>query len=394
MVENRFVSLVLLSLSFSAVSFGQVLKFDDCTEGLYYVGLSGNASSWTREEVQSHLYLTHRNQVVFTNNIDPGVEDVWGALIDVDEGLEPGTVSLIYSADDEVLPSIPFGERTWVRDHLFPVLRGVGYQGPDATDIHAIRPATTLSNVVAADKYFGVCEVLTPPETCVAPAEGSGPDTCVCERIFDPPASRKGDIARSLMYMDLRYDGVEPDTLDLRLTDCPFQPERDMAYLSQMLTWHREDPPDDAERIRNFKTCANWQGNRNPFIDFPELADTLFPPAAPLPEIGQEQLIYEKCQSIPTFPPTFDNNACDLMPEGDVVPFLVNSGGTDEKTSDLPGMTLGLYSFGPMEEGFELFVTDNPWNGDSFVEQVNTTTDGTIKVSLLGGWSRQMVSRV
>jgi hypothetical protein len=120
----------------------------------------------------------------------------------------------------------------------------------------------------------------------------------------------------------------------------------------------------------------------------------LFPPAAPLPEIGQEQLIYEKCQSIPTFPPTFDNNACDLMPEGDVVPFLVNSGGTDEKTSDLPGMTLGLYSFGPMEEGFELFVTDNPWNGDSFVEQVNTTTDGTIKVSLLGGWSRQMVSRV
>lgn len=377
----------LLSLSRSTITNAQVLKFDDCSPALYYAGLPEDASNWTRAEIHSHIRSTHRNQVQFTNSIDPGVEDVWGALIDVDAGTEPGTISLIYSADEDALPSTPFGERFWVRDHLFPVRRGVGLKGPDLTDIHAIRAATTLSTIVAADKYFGVCQVLTDPETCVAPAEGSGPDTCACDRVFEPPASKKGDIARALLYMDLRYDGTEPNTLDLRLTDCPFQAERDMAYLSQMLTWHKEDPPDSAELIRNFKTCSSWQGNRNPFIDFPELADILFPPPSALPEIGQEPWLYEKCLSIPTMPPTFDANACDLYDEGAFVPFLINSGGGDNSTNSTQGnetkpeiLSLGFYSFSAMEPGFELFVTDNPWNGETFLVQPNITTDGTIKV--------------
>lgn len=355
----------------------QVLKFEDCgTLDTYYAELPADINEWTREMLHDHLQSKHRNVVPFTNSDRPGSEDVWGALMDVDASPEPGTISLIYSDVDDVLPLTPFGERTWVRDHLFPVTRGVGVVGPDRTDIHAIRPATPLSNTVAASKYFGECQVLTPhPETCVAPAEGASADSCACERVFTPPAHRKGDIARALLYMDVRYDGLEAFTLDLRLTDCPFQPERDMAYLSQMLTWHMEDPPDAQENIRNFKACSNWQGNRNPFIDFPELASILFPPPSPLPAIG-ERLIYEKCESIPTLPPTFEPEECDLLQEGDVVPFLLNSGGGSQ-------LSLGLYSFSPLSTGFELFITDNPWNGETFVEQPSNTTtftDGTMKV--------------
>jgi len=387
--EKIFRSFLLSVTLLGSFSNGQILKFLDCSLDDYYGGLSSDQSSWTRDELQSLLYLTHRNNVEFTNSIDPGIDDVWGALIDVDEGIEPGTVSLIYSSDDELLPSIPFGETSWVRDHLFPILRGVDRQGPDLTDIHAIRPATALSNFVAGDKFFGVCKVLTTsPEQCISPAEGAASDTCVCERIFEPPTSKKGDIARALMYMDLRYDGNEPDTLDLRLTDCPFEAERDMAYLSQIITWHKEDPPDDAEMTRNLRTCAYWQGNRNPFIDYPDLVDVLFPQPSTLPDIGP--LIYEKCESIPTLPPTFVNNECDLLPEGDIVPFLINSGegkssstttSGEEETPDVEslGLSLGLYSFSPMEVGFELFLTDNPWDGATFLE-LNTTTDGTIKV--------------
>jgi hypothetical protein len=185
------------------------------------------------------------------------------------------------------------------------------------------------------------------------------------------------------MYMDLRYDGKEPFTLDLRLTDCPFQPERDMAYLSQMLTWHLEDPPDEAEIARNNKVCANWQGNRNPFVDFPDLASVVFPPPSPLPGIG-ERLIYEKCEALPTQAPTFAANECDLLDEGDVVIWLLNS--------QMP-MSIGLYSFVPLSEGFELYITDRPWDGEQFLIQDNTTdplnvTDGTLKVStiFLLGW--------
>lgn len=351
----------------SSVANAQLnITFEECDTADYYAGLPNDVADWTRELVHDLLFSTHRNVVEFTNNVDPGTDDVWGALIDVDAGEEPGTIRLIYS--DEEIPKFPFGERGWYRDHLFPVSRGVANTGLDRADIHNLRAASPLSATVAADKYFGECGVLTKPDTCIEPAEGSAEGSCSCERVYTPPPDVKGDIARALMYMDLRYDGTELFTRNLRLTDCPFQPERDMAYLSQMLTWHREDPPDEREMIRNDKVCGNWQGNRNPFVDFPELADQLWGEPLPLPAVG-ERLIYEACEAIPTLAPTFTENNCDSYDEGDFVIWLMNSG---------EDPTLGFYSFAPMEAGFELYVTDNPYDGEKFLEQ-GLDVEGTIK---------------
>jgi endonuclease I len=96
---------------------------------------------------------------------------------------------------------------------------------------------------------------------------------------------RRGDVARALMYFDVRYEGgfhgvtgvAEPD---LRLTDDPSLivtsggSNASVAYMgmkSVLLEWHRQDPVDDVERHRN-DTVASFQGNRNPFIDQPGLA--------------------------------------------------------------------------------------------------------------------------
>lgn len=343
--------------------------FDDCDASVYYADLPVDVSNWDRDLLQNLIYLTHRRVVSLTNSLAPGSDDVWGALMDVDAGEEPGTIHLAFT--NEEIPQIPFGERGWVRDHMFPLSRGIGQSGPDWTDIHNIRAVTSLGKTVQGDRYFGECGVLTQPETCITPAEGGAEDTCVCNRIYEPPADMKGDIARALMYMDLRYDGNEPLTLDLRLTDCPFQAERDMAYLSQMLTWHAEDPPDEREIVRNQKVCQNWQGNRNPFVDFPELATLLWDDPEPLPAIG-ERMIYEVCEALPTLAPTFTANQCDMYEDGDFTIWMLNS---DDPTA------LGMYSFVPLSEGFELFVTDNPWNGESFLEQEGAETyDGTLKV--------------
>ena len=84
-------------------------------------------------------------------------------------------------------------------------------------------------------------------------------------------ANRRGDVARILMYMDVRYDGDATNELDLKLTDCPVDTTVEMGYLSQLLQWHVDDAVDEYERERNAKVCESYQGNRNPFIDYPDL---------------------------------------------------------------------------------------------------------------------------
>jgi len=348
----------LLSL-FAILSVASAQPFGGCNVDRYYDDL-GATKSWDKGELHALLQSTHRNVLPFTSREDPGTDDVWAAIIDLDPGSTDGTVHLAYEDTDEV--SIPFGQRTWIKEHLFPILRGVGQFGPDYSDVHNIRPISPLTDIVRGNSYFGECGVLVREDTCIEPAEGAAGDTCSCNRVFTPPANLRGDIARALMYMDVRYDGSEPDTLDLRLTDCPFEPERDMAYLSQMLQWHAEDPPDEAERIRNDKACRNWQGNRNPFVDYPELAEQIYGEPLPLPAVG-DRLIYEACEAITTEAPTFAPNQCDLFAPGDVQIWLMNSNEPD---------TIGLYSFVDLPEDFELLVTTNPWNGEEFLEQEGT----------------------
>ncbi|HEY5776219.1 MAG TPA: endonuclease, partial [Xanthomonadales bacterium] len=103
-------------------------------------------------------------------------------------------------------------------------------------------------------------------------------------------AGRRGDVARALMYMDVRYEGgvhgvtgyPEPDlvlTDDRGLMDQSVTGQNEavgyMGLLSVLLQWHKEDPVDDVE-IRHHETVAAFQGNRNPFIDHPQWASCIF----------------------------------------------------------------------------------------------------------------------
>ena len=359
--------LVAISASATTTSVVNGQNYDGCDKDTeYYNTLGTDVTSWQQVDLTKLLQDTHRNVLPFTNEERPGTEDVWAALIDVDQGLQNNTVSLIYENID--IASEPFGERTWIKEHLFPVLRGVGVLGPDVSDIHNIRPSSRLADIVRGVKYFGECGVLVRPQTCQQPAEGGAPDTCSCNRVYTPPEDVKGEIARALLYMDLRYDGTEEQTDDLRLTDCPFRPERDMAYLSQMITWNEENLPNPEEKLRNDKVCNNWQGNRNPFIDYPELARQIYGDPLPLPAIG-ESLIYDPCKAIPTLAPTYSPNECDMFEPADFQIWLMNS---------LSPTSVGLYSYVPMPEGFELLMTNNAWNGNEFL-----TNGGTVSVSLL-----------
>ena len=69
----------------------------------------------------------------------------------------------------------------------------------------------------------------------------------------------KGDVARMILYLNLRYN----------------EPFSDVGSLNLFLQWNVDDPVSDFEIQRN-NVIANAQGNRNPFIDNPYLATIIW----------------------------------------------------------------------------------------------------------------------
>lgn len=93
--------------------------------------------------------------------------------------------------------------------------------------------------------------------------------------VFEPHDDYKGDFARVFMYMFVIYDDINWDSakgwMFDKSSDLMFKP---WAY-NMLLEWSAKDPVSAKETSRN-DGVALEQGNRNPFIDLPDLADYLW----------------------------------------------------------------------------------------------------------------------
>ena len=161
----------------------------------------------------------------------------------------------------------------WNREHLYP--QSKGFKSNDAiahNDIHHLRAAEYTTNSSRGDTDFG---------------EGG--------LYYTPRAEVRGDIARALLYMTVRYEiddytsytyngrtYTDSDDLDLELSSSkgdnkkPYTGSYYLSDLYYLIKWNYEDPVDDVERKRN-DVVAGLQGNRNPFIDYNEFVAYLYP---------------------------------------------------------------------------------------------------------------------
>ncbi|MDD5207870.1 MAG: endonuclease [Elusimicrobiales bacterium] len=87
---------------------------------------------------------------------------------------------------------------------------------------------------------------------------------------FEPDDSVKGNVARALFYFIERYS-------DKNIRQGMDYNSFWTNNVQMLLDWNRQDPPDANERRRN-DLIEGFQGNRNPFIDNPELADRVGAP--------------------------------------------------------------------------------------------------------------------
>ncbi len=150
----------------------------------------------------------------------------------------------------------------WNREHTWPSSHGFSDNSDTAyTDVHNLRPSDATVNVSKSNKDFEDIEDIAENE------EGEAPDTYTDEDFFEPRDAIKGDVARILFYMDMRY---ESSRLDLDLVDrATYTGDPELGVLSTLIKWHEDDPVDQYEIDRHEKAYG-YQGNRNPFIDHPE----------------------------------------------------------------------------------------------------------------------------
>jgi endonuclease I len=192
------------------------------------------------------------------------------AVLDADAA-NSNKVVLMYSG--QTVPAAWDAGVTWNREHLWPDSRGLAGSGPDYCDLFNLRPCNPNVNAARGNKWFDVSD--RTDAHYVASAHVLAPLCSADGDSWQPRTNECGDIARALFYMDLRYDGVEPATVDLCLTNAVTAAHQ-MGILATLLAWHLQDPVDEAERRRNSLIYSCYQTNRNPFVDHPEYAVAVY----------------------------------------------------------------------------------------------------------------------
>ncbi|HZG01786.1 MAG TPA: endonuclease [Chitinophagales bacterium] len=166
-------------------------------------------------------------------------------------------------------PNTPFSrEHTWCQSWM-PTTSS---SSNEFADQHHLFPVNqNEANGVRSNHPLGMVESVTN-----AYLEGKLGYNAVGQLVYEPRDAHKGDAARALLYMALRYDGIGGHAWTFNWLNTVAIPGIGEAPQSVdvLLTWAALDPPDAYERTRN-DFIQSIQQNRNPFIDRPDFLDYL-----------------------------------------------------------------------------------------------------------------------
>jgi hypothetical protein len=207
-----------------------------------------------------------------------GIEDVAGRIEGVYTGRTVDTDNTrVPSANCQLADGTPTNcafntEHTVPRGRLREAFGEPSPEYDDAEgDLHHLFPSDETANNLRASFDFGATDCATPgncrfdeESQLGLPTGMSGDPNCpqgvdpgeaLCVMQVRP--ARRGDIARAMFYMSMRWELPLDDVMETSLRG-----------------WHVEDPPDQREDTRN-AAVESSQGNRNPFIDDPTLVDRI-----------------------------------------------------------------------------------------------------------------------
>lgn len=254
---KNIISLILPALLASAA----VEVMAEVPEG-YYDSLTGLHGSALRKAAKAKV----RNHKVISYG-----DNTWEAFAHTDTHLVNGQNCWwdMYSTDNVPVSS---GHPGMNIEHSVANSWWGGTKNDAYKDLFHLNPSNINANSRKSNYPLGEVSNVSwtnGPTTVGSPVYGQGGGNGY---VYEPCDEYKGDFARVFMYMFTVYDDISWDSakgwmFDMANVDI-FKP----WAIQLLLKWHRQDPVSPKEIARN-EAIYEIQGNRNPYIDSPELAE-------------------------------------------------------------------------------------------------------------------------
>jgi endonuclease I len=220
------------------------LTYYDATENLSEQALKTALKTRTGQGYVSLSYSAARDAMFMT--IDNKQANGQGASVNTLECVYTGYNKLNYTSRSDAQNTTP----QFNTEHTFP--QGFFNSNlPMRSDLHHLFPTTNNSNSQRGNKPFGTVTGGTP----VTLGGGSYYTTST----FEPRDEQKGRTARAMMYFVIRYQDYSNH----------FSVQENI-----LRSWHNSFPVDTIEEQRN-NAIFTVQGNRNPFVDYPQLEERI-----------------------------------------------------------------------------------------------------------------------
>ncbi|MER7153751.1 endonuclease I family protein [Streptomyces lydicus] len=226
----------------------------------YYKDAVGKTGKALKDTLHRIISSTQTGKLTYSQ--------VWDALKNTDQDpANSANVILLYSGKSQSKNSNGGDPDDWNREHVWAKSHGdFGTATGPGTDLHHLRPADVSVNSTRGNKDFdnGGTEV------------GEAPGNYTDGDSFEPRDADKGDVARMILYMAVRYDGGDgfPDLEPNDTVGNGSHPN--IGRISVLKQWSQQDPPSAFEKRRNQVIFDKYQHNRNPFVDHPEWVNQIW----------------------------------------------------------------------------------------------------------------------
>ena len=315
-MNKKFVlitsSLLLATLAFGLASFRHVEKSEasvgnySTNAATYYNGITATSGQKLAAQLHDLITNTHRTYTAYDDNGKYKYQQ------QTDQYYENGSKvsGYIYEFYSGVkwpngwYPDAGDTRGGYNREHCWCQSNSVNTAGKEmwgtnggGADMHHLRPVESRLNSTRNNHPYGEIDDRDNYKSYAKYGNDEtyalGGYTSTTADTFEPLDSKKGDVARIILYTYLHYNSYTVSTLFgsygttngngqssffstslLSLTKITNQ-NTEAKALEMLLRWNTNDPVDDIERRRN-EQVAIYQGNRNPFIDNSSYADAIW----------------------------------------------------------------------------------------------------------------------